>query len=172
MVHKALNPIHPALMGPLASKSSISRAFLDALDASGGATFVRLFSRRREPDEPASCPRHLSGITHEHLAPGVQLLSPRPFCPKVEPSRRPWAGLASDRRSDRGPALSWLAFDRHCSSRKARGTEHRPTGALLVPSRPELGRSRDARISRKARAVPTPEEQSGRVALRLPVLSQ
>jgi hypothetical protein len=45
MVHKALNPIHLASMGPLASKSSISRAFLDALDASGGTTFVRLLSR-------------------------------------------------------------------------------------------------------------------------------
>jgi hypothetical protein len=46
MVQKALNPIRPVLIRPLASKSSISRAFLDASDASGGTTFVRLLSRR------------------------------------------------------------------------------------------------------------------------------
>jgi hypothetical protein len=45
VVHKALNPIRPPLMGPPASESSISSAFLDASDASGGATFVRLLSR-------------------------------------------------------------------------------------------------------------------------------
>jgi len=52
MVHKALNPIHPALMGPLASKSSISPAFLDALDASGRTAFVKLLSRTGPWDAP------------------------------------------------------------------------------------------------------------------------
>jgi hypothetical protein len=44
--HKALNLIHPALMGPAVSRSSGLRASQDASDVSGGATFVRLLSRR------------------------------------------------------------------------------------------------------------------------------
>jgi hypothetical protein len=45
MVHKALNPIQPALMGPAASESSSLSGRADPSDASDEMTFVRDLSR-------------------------------------------------------------------------------------------------------------------------------
>jgi len=70
MVHKALNPIHPPLMGPGASESSLLRPFADASDASGEATLVRLLSgedvgRRTDCASPTPTRAHRCDLSFE-----------------------------------------------------------------------------------------------------------
>jgi hypothetical protein len=126
--HKALNLIHPALMGPATSRSSSLRSSQDASDVSGGATFVRVLSRAAEGpgrsrvcgpapvERVGSAPVPARAVSRKDVAAhsgDASAFRPERACGGLEPARSHWD--RSDRREAVGSALLlWRGQLRSC----------------------------------------------------------